>query len=171
MFDRLLSSILIDGAVLSVALGFVIVGSLAYEPRVWLNDAPPRVRTLAPPLTDAERRTRALVGVLFLLTLVAVTAWSGARLPARYGEPLSIGTVFLHFLGVFFFFNLFDLLVIDWLLLLVLRPRFVTRLSVPGLSYEETVGGYGYHFRAFLKGTGFIIVASVIAASLAYFAL
>jgi hypothetical protein len=171
MFDRFWSSVLVDGAVLSAALGAVIAGSLAYEPRVWLNDAPPRVRMLAPPLTPAERRTRAAVGALFVLTLIGVTAWSAARLPARYGEPLSIGTIFLHFVGVFFFFNLFDLLVIDWLLLLVLRPRFVMRLSVPGLSYEETVGTYGYHFRAFLKGTGFIIVASLIAASLTYFAL
>jgi hypothetical protein len=57
--------------------------------------------------------------------------------------------------------------VIDWLVLLVLRPGFVRRLSVPGLSYEETVGTYGYHFNAFLKGLGFITVMSVLAATAA----
>jgi hypothetical protein len=160
--------VLVDGAVLSAALGFVILGSLTYNPRLWLQDAPPRVRMMAPPLTALERRDRLVVGAFFFLTMIGVTAWSAASLRFRFGATLSFGTAFLHFAGVFSLFNLFDLVVIDWLVLLVLRPAFLTRLSVPGLSYEETVGSYGYHFRAFVKGIGFIIVAGLIAASLTY---
>jgi hypothetical protein len=156
----------VDGAVVCAALGLVIVGSLAYNPRLWVNDLPPRVRVLVPPLTAGERRDRYVLAALFLLTIVATTTWSAARLMARHGETLSFATAFAHFLAVFFLFNLFDLIVIDWLMLLVLQPAFLRRLSVPGLTYEETVGGYGYHFRGFLKGMGFILVASVIAAGL-----
>lgn len=155
-----------DGVVLSAALGTVILGSLAYNPRLWLNDAPPRARMLAPPLTAIERRDRIVAATVFFLALIAATMWSAARLMARHGELLSFATAFAHFLGVFFLFNLFDLVVIDWVVLLVLRPGFLTRLSVPGLTYEETVGDYGYHFRAFLKGMAFIIVLSLVAAAL-----
>ena len=95
-----------------------------------------------------------------------MTAWSASRLIAREGTP-SFGTLLSHFLGVFFL-NLVDLVVIDWLVLLVMRPRFLSRLSVPGLSYEETVGGYSYHFVAFLKGLGVITVLALIAASATY---
>jgi hypothetical protein len=158
-----MSSALIDGLVLSAALSAVIVLSLFYNPRIWINDAPPRVRQLAPPLTPDERRARSFVGVLFLLTLAAVPTWSAAKLLSRHGAALSLGKAFSHFAGVLLVFNLFDLLIIDWLVLLVLRPR-AFRLSVPGLSYEETVGGYAYHFRGFILGLGFVAIGGLIAA-------
>jgi hypothetical protein len=161
------TSVLVDGTVLSIAVSIVILGSLAYNPRLWIGDAPEPVRRLAPPLSAAERRDRWVVAGLFLLTVVAVTAWSASRLIAREGTP-SFGTLLIHFLGVFFLFNLVDLVVIDWLVLLGMRPRFLSRLSVPGLSYEETVGGYRYHFVAFLKGLGVITVLALIAASATY---
>jgi hypothetical protein len=163
-------TILIDAAVLCAALGTVIVGSLAYNPRLWLQDAPPRARALAPPLSPSERRVRLLVAGLFVVALVSVTAWSGQKLIARHGATLRFATALAHYLAVFSLFNLFDLLVIDWLLLLVMRPAFLSRLSVPGLSYEETVGGFRYHFRAFLKGLGFVAAMSLIAAGAAVLA-
>ena len=156
--------------VLCAALGLVIVGSLAYNPRLWINDAPPRVRALASPLTAGERRDRNVVAVVFLLALIAVTAWSAWRLLARHASGVSFAVLFGHFFGVMLLFNLFDLIVIDWLMLLVLRPAFLSRLTVPELTYEETVGGYGYHFRAFLKGMGFVVVFALLAAALTYFA-
>jgi hypothetical protein len=159
--------VLVDGVTLSAALTIVILGSLAYNPRLWIGDAPEPVRKLTPALGPAERRDRWVVAGVFLLTIVAATAWSAARLISREGTP-SFATILIHFLGVFFIFNLVDLVVIDWLVLLVIRPRFLFRLSVPGLSYEETVGGYGYHFVAFLKGFGFITVMALVAASATY---
>ena len=155
-----------DGAVVCAALGAVILGSLAYNPRLWLNDAPPRVRMLAPPLTDAERRDRLIVGILFFLTLIAAITWSARRLLHEHGAMLSFGVAFAHFFGVFLLFNLFDLVIIDWVVLLMIRPSFLKRLSVPGLSYEETVGDYRYHCTAFLKGLGVITVIGLIAAGL-----
>jgi hypothetical protein len=149
------------------ALTAVILVSLLYNPRIWINDAPARVRKLAPPLTVVERRARAVAGVLLLLTLAAVTSWSATKLLGRHGAALSLGTAIEHFVGVFFLFNLFDLIVIDWLILLVLRPRML-RLSVPGLSYEETVGNYGYHFRGFIIGLGFVAMAGLVAALMTY---
>jgi hypothetical protein len=150
-----------------VALTAVILLSLLYNPRLWINDAPPRVRMLAPPLTVVERRARTIAGLLLLLTFVGVTMWSAVRLIARNGTTLSLGTALGHFVGVFFLFNLFDLVVIDWLILLVIRPKML-RLSVTGLSYEETIGSYAYHFRGFIIGLGFVTVGGLIAALITY---
>ena len=160
-------AILIDGLVLSAALMAVILASLLYNPRLWINDAPPRVRLLAPPLTVRERRARTITGLFLLLTFTAVTLWSATKLLNRDGEALSLTTAVGHFVGVFFLFNVFDLIVIDWLFLLVLRPRML-QLSVPGLSYEETVGSYGHHFRGFIIGLGFVTVGGVIAGLITY---
>jgi hypothetical protein len=165
------TTILIDGMVLSVALTAVILVSLLYNPRLWINDAPARVRVLAPPLTVVERRARAITGFLLLLTLAAVTLWSAARLLTRNAATLSLGTAVGHFIGVFFLFNLFDLIVIDWLFLLVLRPKVLTSSVLGwtvGLSYEETVGSYGHHFRGFIIGLGFVTAGGLIAGLITY---
>ena len=159
------SAIVVDGATLSAALTVVILGSLAYNRRLWLQDAPPRVRALAPPLTDAERSHRLVVAALIFLAIAGVTVWSASRLIARDGPVVTYATAFAHFAGVFLLFNLFDLVVLDWLVVLVLRPPFLRRFSVPGLSYEETVGSFGYHLMGFVKGLGFVTVMSAIAAS------
>jgi len=159
------SAILVDGATLSAALTVVILGSLAYNPRLWLQDAPPRVRSLAPPLTDAERRKRLVVAALLFLVIAGVTVWSASRLIARNGPAVPYVTAFGHFAGVFLLFNLFDLIVLDWFVVLVVKPPFLRRFSVPGLSYEETVGSFGYHLMGFVKGLGFVVVMSAIAAT------
>jgi len=83
------SAIVVDGATLSAALTVVILGSLAYNPRLWLQDAPPRVRALAPPLTDAERRHRLVVAALIFLAIAGVTVWSASRLIARDGPVVT----------------------------------------------------------------------------------
>ena len=158
-------AILIEGTVLSAALTLVIVGSLAYNPRIWREDAPPRARALVPPLSPSERRARNVVAALVFLTIVAVTVWSASRLVARLGPDVSYLSAFWHFAGVFMMFNLVDLVVIDWLILLVLRPRYLLQFTVPGLSYEESVGNYSYHFIGFLKGLGFVTAMSAIAAT------
>jgi hypothetical protein len=157
------TTILIDGMVLSVALTAVILVSLLYNPRLWINDAPARVRLLAPPLTVVERRARAITGFLLLLTLAAVTLWSAARLLTRNAATLSLGTAVGHFIGVVF--------LIDWLFLLVLRPKVLTSSVLGwtvGLSYEETVGSYGHHFRGFIIGLGFVTAGGLIAGLITY---
>jgi hypothetical protein len=159
------SAILIEGLVLSSALTLVIVGSLAYNPRLWRQDAPPRARALVPPLAPPERRARNVVALMVFLTIAVVTMWSATRLVARHGPAVSYMTAFSHFAGVFMMFNLIDLVVIDWLVLLVLRPRYLKQFTVPGLSYEESVGSYRYHFLGFLKGFGFVAAMSAIAAT------
>ena len=165
MPDLSWSAILLEGATLSVALTLVILGSLAFNPRLWRQDAPPRARALSAPLTDAERRERSVVASFVVLVIIGVSVWSASRLLTRQGPAVSYATAFGHFAGVFLLFNLFDLIVLDWFVLLVLRPRFLTRFSVPGLSYEETVGTFGYHLMGFVKGLGFVVVMSALAAS------
>jgi hypothetical protein len=58
-------------------------------------------------------------------------------------------------------FNLVDLLVLDWLIFVTIRPRIIV---LPGTEGMEGYRDYGFHFRAFLKGVVESLVASLLVA-------
>ena len=61
-----------------------------------------------------------------------------------------------HAFGVIFIFNLFDLLILDWLILCRFTPRWVL---LPGAERMEIAKPYYQHFKGFLSGT---IVAALV---------
>ncbi len=71
---------------------------------------------------------------------------------------ISFFPLFINAFGVAFFFNLVDLLVLDWLLFCFITPGF---LVVPGTEGMQAYKDYGYHFRAFLIGTVLSIAAGL----------
>jgi len=60
-------------------------------------------------------------------------------------------------------FNVFDLLVLDWLLFCTIQPRF---MALPGTEGMAAYGDYGFHAVGFLKGTVFSLVAGSLTAGL-----
>lgn len=145
-----LGRIIVDGSLYGVGLGMLILFSLYFNPRLWLQDYPPEVRAQVPPLTAIERRHRAIFGILFMLAVIGgllLVAW---RLRAAHGGSLAFGAAWLHSYLVFTMFNLFDTLVVDYLVLTVLRPAWAI---VPGtealLPRYLTVSAHG---KAFVRG-------------------
>ena len=151
------------GLLLSAAMTTLILGSLAWRPLIWLGDAPAEVRAAAPPLGDADRRAKRFVTAIMLLLLVAIFGASFLALRDLSGGTLAFGDAAVSTFLIFMTFNLVDLLLIDWLLVVTLRPGF-TRL--PGLG-AAAAGDYTYHFHAFLKGTAGGAVLSLLLAATA----
>lgn len=138
---------LATGAILSALLAAVILGSLRLNAEMWLGDYPPDIRRAFGAMSAVARRQRLVTGTLFLAVLVAVPALGLARLAAD--TDLGFARPFFFTLVVLTVFNLLDLLVIDWLLMVRLKPRWIVLPGTEGLAgYDD----YGFHFRAFLIG-------------------
>ena len=91
------------------------------------------------------------LGLLFLgSTVASALLW---RASAR-GSP-SFWELFAHVFGLFFLFDLVDLLILDWLIVCSFAPRWLT---IPGTEQIAMPKEYLYHFKGFLVGT----VVSVI---------
>lgn len=158
----LLQHSLFYGAILSVLMTALILGTLYWRPLMWSSDAPPDVRAAAPPMTDADRRAKKIGGVATLLLLAGVFGAAVVALRRLGGGAPSFGDVALSTFLIFMVFNLVDLLLIDWLLVVRLRPNFVV---LPGTAHLAGYDDYGFHFRAFLKGTaGGVLLALMVAA-------
>lgn len=150
---------LLFGALLSALLGALILGSMAYNAELWLNDYPPQVRERYGPASERTRRQRKWVGIPFFAILLAVSIAAGVTLESRTAIQPTFIALFLTFYLVFLTFNLFDLLVIDLLIGMVLQPAFMVLPGTQGIPAYRDVG---FHLVAFLKGAlGGLLVAAI----------
>ncbi|MFH1975023.1 MAG: nitroreductase [Pseudomonadota bacterium] len=161
-----LAKILFDGAILSALASAVILISLRVNPRIFLQDYPRDIQERVPPKTPAERRLSLLIGIPFLLLLLAVPAFSSWTLKHSSSTPVTFWTLFLNASGVAFVFNLVDLLLLDWGIMCMLTPRF---LVVPGSEGAAGYKDYRYHFRGFLVGSVLSVAAGLVIATAVFF--
>ncbi len=158
----LLQHSLLYGLILSVLLLGVLLAAASLKPVVPASVVPPDVPAYAvPPEVEARRQRKRLL-VPVLLAIVGTLTAAVWTLPAAGIAP-SFATVFACGFLVAFVFNLFDLLVIDWLLIVAWRPRWFVPPGTEGDAANRT---YRFHFVGFLKGLGFCVVAGLFAATL-----
>jgi hypothetical protein len=151
------------GAILSVLMVLSFVAAAYLNPEIWLPDYPPDIRERFGPMSERARRQRRLVGIPVFLLLAGVLVLSGIRL-VQIGSESIFPSVFLGTFVVLVVFNVVDLLILDWLVFVTLKPRIIV---LPGTAGAEGYGDYGFHFRAFLKGMVGSVVGSLIVAMIA----
>lgn len=164
MSDLLLHA-LRSGLALSLYLGVAFVALSLLDPEMWLGDYPPDIREAWGPMSPAARRRKWLLGVPVFALALALVVLATRQIAAV--PPPSFGAVWLHTFVMLSVFNLVDLLVIDWLLFVRIRPAFVVLPGTEGMAgYDD----YAFHARAFAIGTVGIAVFGVIVAALAVLA-
>lgn len=138
------SQIFIEGMLLSAFFCFGVLGMLAYNPRLLLNDYPQSIRLSVPPKSSKETKLTRAVGIPFAAVLLIAPFIS----TLHYGEIAFIHA-FLHPFLVFAIVSLVDLIVVDWLIFCFITPDF---LVIPGTKGMKDYKNYRFHFFAFLKG-------------------
>ena len=159
------SRVLVDGAAMSALAMLLIFASLRANPRIWLNDFPDDIRKAVPPKTHAEKRQSLAWGVPFLTVLLGGPLVSNAILEHQRNGSATFGALFLNGFGVALFFNLVDLLIVDWLVLCRFTPR---SLVIPGTEGMAGYKDYAHHFRGFVIGIGVSALLGVLTATVIY---
>ncbi len=151
--------ILQDGAFLSVVVSTYLLVLMRFAPRIFLQHYPQEIRKLVPPKSSKERRMSILLGLFIGVPFISALVWRTATLGSH-----SFWEHFAYAFGVLFIFNLFDLLILDWLIVCWFEPRWVI---LPGTEHIVLPKQYLHHFKGFLMGTvGLAIAGLVIAAVL-----
>jgi hypothetical protein len=148
-----------DGALLSLVGSTYLLVLLRFDPRIFLRHYPKEIREVVPPKSAKERRMSILLGLLIGVPFTSVLLWRTATLGSH-----SFWDLFAYAFGVLFIFNLVDLVVLDWLILCMFKPRWGI---MPGAEHIVIPKPYLHHFKGFLIGTaGLVIVGLGIAAVL-----
>jgi len=107
-----------------------------------------------------------LLGVPLGLLFIGSTFGSALLWRASAQGSLSFWELFAHVFGLFFLFNLVDLLILDWLIVCRFTPRW---LIIPGTEHIVMSKDYLYHFKGFLMGTVVSVIGGLAIAALLHF--
>lgn len=155
--------VLVDGGLMSALLGAIVMSSLAYDAEMWHQDYPPDVQERAGPMSERAKRERLVVAVPLFAVLFGAPVLSNLKLKRERGGTLSFAAAAANAYAVWLAFNLFDLLVLDYLILIELKPRFAVLAGTEGMpSYSDL----RFPFLGFLKGLVIGLVPSLLIALL-----
>lgn len=123
-----------------------------------LNEYPPDIRARHGPMSARSRRQANLATMPLVLILGAITVAALGQLRQASGA-LTLVETFVVTLLIFQTWNLIDLVILDWLILLTLRPRFMLLPGTAGLAgYHD----YQYHLRKFGNGLVLTLLVSAV---------
>jgi hypothetical protein len=147
------------GLVFSIAI--LIIGRINAE--FILNDYPPDIRAKFGPMSDQTRKQANLVTLPLLIALGVIVIFGLGQLRTLVGELKFIDTFIVTTL-IFQTWNLLDLVLLDWFLLMTLKPSF---MILPGTDGMTGYRDFGFHFRKFLNGIVFTLILGLIVTGIA----
>lgn len=158
----LISQALFNGLVLSFVLTvmMVISGRIALD--MFVGDYPPDIQQKYGAMSPRSARLRPYVAVLFFLAMWAIPIIGLFTLNNKF-QSLSFGPAFLFSLIALVLFNLYDLIILDWLFFCTIQPR---SMVLPGTEGMAGYRDYRFHFIGFLKGLGFSLVGGLLIAGI-----
>jgi hypothetical protein len=150
------------GLVLSLVVTILSTVSGAIALDMFLDDYPPDIKEKYGPMSRRAARIRPFVAVLLFITALAVPIIGLFKLQAEIPSvPFLPALVFAGV--VLLVFNLFDLIILDWLFFCTIQPRAMVLPDTEGMAgYRD----YRFHFTGFLKGLGFSAAGSLLVAGL-----
>jgi pimeloyl-ACP methyl ester carboxylesterase len=150
-----LKRVLIDGTILNVLLSIIVYGSIYANPMIWGHDYPPDIQAVVGDVDIPPAQT-IIFGVLLFGVVIGVVLYSNAKLRQQNGGKLSFWAAFANSALIFFYFAVWDLLILDWLIFVTIQPSFIVIPGTEGLAgYKD----YWFHFKvSFLGWTQWISI-------------
>jgi hypothetical protein len=156
---------LISGAIFSVVMTVLVVVSLMINKEVWINDYPKDVQAAYGPISEKSKRQRIGFTILVLAAFIGSLLLSNVRLADTLSMTPGFWAVFVNTVIMFALFNLVDVVIIDWLLLIVLWPSLGI---LPGTeSMTASYHNVKMHLTNAVKGFILAPLAGLIAAGIA----
>ena len=154
-----LRSCLVYGVVVT---GYLLITMICTSPRVWgYSDYPDAIKSKVPPQTVEEKRLALIVGLPWFLFTLGFPVYSTLLLKSRLGGEIPFATALLNLTALFLTATFGDLILLDWLILTKITPRFVI---IPG-TQKEDYKDFSHQFKAHARSSIPLVVLCVAMAA------
>jgi len=145
-----------------IVTGYLFVMMISTSPRVWgYNDYPQSIKDKVSPQTKSERRLAILVSLPWFIFAFGFPIYSTLILKVKLSNDISVWMAFLNLLVLFLFATIGDLVILDWLIVSKITPKFVV---IPG-SEKQDYKDFSHHFKGHMKSLIVIIPILLIVAT------
>jgi hypothetical protein len=146
----------------AVVTGYLLVLMISMSPRVWgYYDYSEAIKAKVPPQTRVEKRLALIVGLPWIVFTLGFPAYSTILLKSKLAGEIPFWLALLNIAALVLAATLGDLLVLDWLIVSRITPRFVI---IPG-TVKGDYKDFSHHFRAHARSSVPLLVLSVILAA------
>lgn len=146
-----------------IVTGYLFVMMISTSPRVWgYNDYPQSIKDKVSPQTKSERRLAILVSLPWFIFAFGFPIYSTLILKVKLSNDISVWMAFLNLLVLFLFATIGDLVILDWLIVSKITPKFVV---IPG-SEKQDYKDFSHHFKGHMKSLIVIIPILLIVATI-----
>lgn len=147
-----------------VATGYLFIVMITFSPRVWgYKDYPDIVKRKVPAQTKKEKMLAAILGLPWFIFILGFPCFSTFALKSKLGNEISFTTALLNVLVMFLSATLGDLVLLDWIVISKITPKFVI---IPG-TIKEDYKDFSHHYKGHAKATIPMIILGLIIAGLA----
>jgi hypothetical protein len=161
MNTHFMLQLLIQAITYSLILGLTFLLIARINPEMWINDYPPYIKAKYGPMSEDSNRLRMILSIPVMVFMIGFPFFVIVQL--AQSTALTFWQVFGSLFFLYTFFNLFDMVIMDWLIFCTIQPSLFV---LPGTEGIAAYKDYGFHLRASLKGQILLTLVSLIGAGI-----
>jgi hypothetical protein len=163
VFNHVLTHSLLFALIVNGSLLMVMITT---SPRVWgYADYSQAIKDKVPPQTAGEKRLAWIFGLPWMIFTLGFPVVSTYVLKSNLGGELSFWTAFLNVFVMVSLAMIGDLVLLDWLIVNKITPKFVIIPGTEKSDYKD----FSHHFRAHARAAILLVVLSFIYAGIVWF--
>jgi hypothetical protein len=146
--------------------GYLLIMMVSLSPRIWgYSDYPEEIKNKVAPQTKQEKKLAVLIAIPWMLFTFGFPIYSTYVLKSNLAGEISFWIAWLNIAVMTLLANLGDFVILDWLIVSRITPKFVI---IPGTSKED-YKDFSHHFKAQAKATLVILLLGLIIAGLVWY--
>lgn len=155
-----------DALLFNGLLGVLLVGTLRWNPEIWVNDYPTDVKEAYGPMPPRVKKQATIVAIPFFLIMFGAIIWSNLQLKRQNGGELSLTAAFANAFALIFSGWFLDLTILDWLMFVRHTPDWVVLPGTEGMAgYDDYMFHLKEHTRALPMLAAFSLIFALVTAS------
>jgi len=162
----LISNIIFHGFIFAIILTtYLLFIMVKFNPRIWgFSDYPKVITEKVPSQTKLEKKKGSLLAIPFFLFGLGFPIISTLILRNQYGGEIDFFTAFFNIFGILMFGNVADLVILDWIIVGTITPKFVIIPGTEDMKDKEYKDFRFSHAKGHVWGTFFMAVLSLLLA-------
>jgi len=162
----LLTNMILHGIIFAIVITLYLLFTMVkFSPRIWgFSDYPKTITDTVPPQTKAEKKIGIFLSIPFFIMGLAFPIISTIILKVEYGGYIDFLSAFLNIFGIFMFMNFADLIILDWIIVGTITPKFVIIPGTEHMKDKEYKEFRISHGKAHVLGTLFMCLLSLLLA-------